>query len=309
MGTPPGSGAPRLIGRVRRPGPPALAAIVAVVAVAGCAPATAPSATSTEAAIPTPTVTQYQLNTTVWYAGLMLTVTSATAIFDPGGGTVTVLGQFQNPGSDDETLEAPIRITAGAQTFEPVHGTQLPDVAAGGTADLMLTFDVAGLPSVDGAELRVGPPEANQAVVAFGPGGAPTRTLEPVKLAVKGTANASDLRISLTAGELRWDLPDWTDELPTGTAALTLTYDAAYRGSFAGGLAFTADNVSLKLPDGAVVRPRRDGRSQSLALLLPGKPQAGLRSRFEVPSSEHGTFILMIANGAAHATIAVTVPG
>jgi hypothetical protein len=257
-------------------------------------------------------VTQYQLNTNIWYAGLIITLASATATFEPGGGTVTIVGQFQNPSSNDQSLAAPIQITNGTQTFDPVHGTEMPNVPAGGTAGLLLTFDVAGLPSVDGAELRVGQPQANQAIVPFSTGtasGAPVpATLQPIELAVKGTANPSDLRVSLTAGELRWDLPDWADELPLGTAALTLTYNATYRGSFAGGLAFTADNVSLRLPDGATVRPRRDGRSQSVTLLLPGKPQLNLSSRFEVPSSERGTFVLTITNGTARASISFTVP-
>ena len=62
------------------------------------------------------------------------------------------------------------------------------------------------------------------------PGPVKLATLEPVTLAVKGTANAADLRVILRTGELRWDLPDWGQELPVNTAALTVTYDATYRG-------------------------------------------------------------------------------
>lgn len=301
----------------RRAGILVALAALAALAIAGCGPEAVASPSPSDAPIPTPTVTQYQLNTSVWYAGLVIAFTSATATFEPGGGTVTIVAQFQNPGSEDQTLSAPIQITDGTQTFDPVHGTEMPIVPAGGTAALLLTFDVAGLPSVDGGELRVGPPETNHAVIPFtsgtasgspAPGAPALTTLQPVALNLKGTANASDLRVSLTAGELRWDLPDWADELPFGTAALTLTYTATYRGSFGGGLAFTADNVSLRLPDGATVSPRRDGRSQSVTLLLPGKPQAGLSSRFEVPSSERGTYVLTIANGGARASISFSLP-
>ena len=49
---------------------------------------------------------------------------------------------------------------------------------------------------------------------------------------------------------LRWDLPDWSQELDASLEALTLTYDVTYTGDFAGGFAFTGDNVALRLPDG-----------------------------------------------------------
>jgi hypothetical protein len=133
-------------------------------------------------------------------------------------------------------------------------------------------------------------------------------TLEPVSLAVKGTANAADVRVTIKTAELRWDLPDWALELPVNTAALTVTYDATYHGTFAGGLAFSADNVSLVLPDGTTVKPRKDGRSQSVALLMPNKTQAGLVSRFEVPSGLSGTYTLKFSNGSARGQIQITVP-
>jgi hypothetical protein len=286
-----------------------LLCVIALV-VGACSP-DAPSATSgpTTAPLATPTQTLYGLNTTVWYAGLELTFTSATAVFDPTGGTVSVLGRFDNPGTDDQQLAAPIRITAGSQGFDPVHGTELPTVPAGGSAPVLISFDVPGRGSVDDAVIRVGRSEDNQALIPFANGPIKPVTLEPVTLEVKGFADAGDLRVVLKAGELRWDLPDWNTELPVGHAALTLTYDAAYRGTFSGGLAFTGDNVSLTLPDGSSVLPRRDGRSQTVTLLLPGKAQPRLSSRFEIPSGKPGTYKLVIHNGSATGTIPFTVPG
>jgi hypothetical protein len=258
---------------------------------------------------PTPTTTLYHLDTTVWYAGQVLTFTTATAVFDPTGGTVSIQVRFENPSPDDQQLDAPIRITSGAQGFDLVHGTELPTVPAGGATMVALAFDVPGLPSVDDAVIRIGRSEDNQALVPFGTGPVQKVTLEPLTLDVGGSAAAADLRVVLKAGELRWDLPDWSSELPVGSAALTLTYDATYRGSFVGGLAFTADNVTLTLPDGSSVSPRRDGHSQTVTLLLPGKTQSSLASRFEIPSGVPGTYKLVIHNGSASGTIAFAVPG
>lgn len=284
-------------------------ALVPAVALGACSPQEpVASAGSTEPPLPTPSVTRYELNTTVWYAGLVLNFSSATTVFDPTGGTVTVLLQITNPGSEDQTFDTPVRITAGGQGFDPVSGTEPPLVPAGATVDELISFDVPGRPSVDDAVIRIGASEANQAIVPFGTGPVRLATLEPVTLAVTGTADAADLRVTIKSGELRWDLPDWADELPVNTAALTVTYDATYRGTFAGGLAFGPDNVSLVLPDGSTAKPRKDGRSQSVALLMPGKTQTGLSSRFEVPSGLAGTYLLTFTNGSAHGQIKITVP-
>ena len=65
-------------------------------------------------------------------------------------------------------------------------------------------------------------PEAGQAVV-----------FEPVPLVLTGTATAGDLRINLRGGELRWDLPDWSEQLAADLQALTITYDVTFIGDFA----------------------------------------------------------------------------
>lgn len=283
-------------------------ALVAALVVGACGSDEPTRSGSTEPPLPTPTVTRYELNATVWYAGLVLDLGSATTIFDPSGGTVTLLIRISNPGTDDRTFDTPLRITAAAEGFDPVSGTEPPLVPAGGFVDDLISFDVPGRPSVDDAVIRIGRSDDNQAIVPFGNGGLQLATLEPVTLAVNGTANAADLRVTIRTAELRWDLPDWGDELPVNTAALTVTYDATYRGTFGGGIAFSADTVSLVLPDGTTVKPRKDGRSQSVVLLLPGKTQTGLSSRFEVPSGLSGTYLLRITNGTAKGQIQITVP-
>jgi hypothetical protein len=300
-----GRGAPRRSGAAER-----LAAVLAIVLVAGaCTSEAAPSSGPTEVPIRTPTVTLYQLDTKVWYAGLVLDLTSATAVFDPAGGTVTVLARFENPGTDDRTPDFPIRITAGGQGFDPVHGSQLPNVPAGGSADALISFDVAGRGTLDGAVLRIGRSEANQALVPFGDGPVALKTLEPVELQVSGTAKSIDLLLTLKTGEVRWDLPDWSDEEPVNIAALTLTYDVVYKGSAPGGFPFTADTVTLTLPDGSSIHPRGDGRSQSIAQLAQNAPQTGLSSRFDIPTNLPGTYTLVIHNGTGKGSVTFTVPG
>lgn len=287
-----------------------IAIVLAALVVTACEPeATAPGATETPVPEPTTVVTTYQLDTTVWYAGLVLTFGSATSELDPRGGTVTVEGRVENPGQDDLQLDAPIRLTAGALSFEPVRGTIYPLVAAGSSVGLTLAFQVLGRGAVADAVLRIGAPDRHQASIPFRLGSEPAVTLEPVDLALKGAASAGDLRLVLSHGLLRWDLPDWADELPAASAALTLTYDATYRGGFSGGFAFTGDNVALTLPNGTVIGPRRDGHSQSVGVIGPGKTLRRLSTRFEIPADLPGTYVLVVQNGSAKGSIKFVLPG
>jgi len=126
-------------------------------------------------------------------------------------------------------------------------------------------------------------------------------------MSLKGTGTAGSLKVVVRQLEIRWDLPDWHDELPFATEAVTITYDATYTGSFAGGFAFTDDNVGLRLPFGAVVPPRQDGHSQSVALIGPGKTSRGLISRFEIPDGTTGKFLLLLHDGSASGSVAIVI--
>jgi len=128
-----------------------------------------------------------------------------------------------------------------------------------------------------------------------------------VALALSGSATSGTLKLTLRAGLLRWDLPDWSQELDASLQALTLTYDATYSGGFTGGFAFTGDNVALRLPDGTVVAPRRDGHSQSVELIGAKKTKKGLSSRFEIPAGLTGQFNLLVRNGSTEKSIPFTI--
>jgi hypothetical protein len=285
-----------------------LVAIVSVTAVACDAAAPSASPTVAPTAEPTAVVTRYPLNADVWYAGLQLTFGEATATLDARGGSVEIETTFKNPGPFAASLAAPIVLAVGAESYELRRGTELPSVASGGTADLTLAYDILGRSSVDDAVLRIGDPANHQAVVPLRPGTASLVSLEPVAVAATGSAVAGELTVALQSGLLRWDLPDWGAELPLGSEALTLTYNVTYTGKFAGGFAFTGANVALQLPDGTLVEPRKDGRSQSIEALDPGATVLAA-TRFEIPAGTRGAFGLLVNDGTGKATIAFTVDG
>ncbi len=281
---------------------------VVVVAVAACGSELAPSPTPTIAPAPTPTVTVYQLGTSVWYSGLVMTFGNATANLDSHGGTVALGLQLQNPTANDLTLDVPIELVVGSDTFEPTRATVLPTIAAGTTGYTTLRFDVVGHASVDDGVLRIGAGDRHQAIVPLAPGSVDAQTLQPVSIKASGTATAGSLRLSLTGAEVRWDLPDWGDELPATSAALTLTYSVAYIGTFGGGFAFTGGNIALTLPNGTTIGPRDDGRSQTISLLMPKGVLRGAMTRFEIPAGLAGTYVLQVHASPYKATLKFTLP-
>ena len=290
--------------RVGRVAPLALAL---VVAACEATPSVAPSPTPPPE--PTATVTTYRLGTTVWYAGFVMVFGDATATLDRRGGTLSVSVQLQNPTQDGLTLDSPVRLTLGDTYLDTTRETVLPSVPAGGSGFTTLHYEVIGRSSVDDGVLTVGDPGLHQAVIPLTPGSVAPVTFKPVDLNIGGSAAAGDLRVVLRHGVLRWDLPDWGDELPATSASLTLTYDAAYGGSFSGGIPFTGDNISLILPNGKVVHPRADGRSQSLVVIGAGKVIRNLFTRFEIPANLPGTYTLVVGLSGAQGKIPFKAPG
>ena len=297
-----------MTGGARRPGrrPVAIGVLVAVpLAFAGCSAGPTPAPTLRPiVAGPTPTVTTYEVDTTAWIDGFIVTVGSATASLDPKGGTLTVQATIENAGADDATLDAPIVVTSGDATFQLQHGVALPDQPGGSVATVSLPFDVIGRGNVDDAVIRIGRAGEHTVAIPLKPAGDQTVRLEPVELEVRGTARTVGLRVTIHHVELRWDLPDWHTELPTATAALTITYDVSFTGTFSGGFAFTGDNVRLRMPDGKTyLHPRQDGHSQSIALINAGKTAKGLSSRFEVQDGVTGRFWLVVDDGQSTRSI------
>jgi len=293
---------------LRRAG--ALAGAISIV-LAGClTDAPPPTAQRTPTATPeaTATVTSYRLDRSVWYGGFVMTFVTATATLDAKGGPVVVEAVIGNPGDDDATMDGPVVLAAGALTVESTRESVLPLVLAHDLAKATFVFDVAPDFDLAAAEIRVGREEEHQAIVPLAAASTSTVDLRPLAhdLAVEGQAGS--LLVQLHGAELRADLPDWRLELDDGVLALSLTYDATYRATFSGGLPFTAANVGLRLADGTVLEPRRDGHSQSVLVLEPGVRAVALRSRFEVPAPGLGPYVLVIRDGAATADLPFEIP-
>jgi hypothetical protein len=284
--------------------PRRLAALVAaaVLMLAACndaAPSLAPTPTATPE--PTPKVTTYSLGTTVWYEGLKITVASVTATLDPRGGPVEVLLHLENPTDQDSSLDGPVTLLIGTVRADPTRDSTVPAVPAGATGAATLTYELQGIASIDQAVLEIGAGPLHVARVPLTPSAGDPVVFAPQDLAFTGSGASGTLKLTIHAGELRWDLPDWSQELDASLQALTITYDATYSGDFTGGFAFTGDNVALRLPDGTVVTARRDGHSQSVELIAARKTKKGLMSRFEIPAGLTGTFALLVRNGTSAA--------
>jgi hypothetical protein len=275
-----------------------------VVSLAACLDANTPSAqpTPTREPEPTATVNTYALGVTVWYEGLLLHFDRATAELNELGGPVNVSLRVENPNDDLSELDAAMTLVIGDTRVEPTRESRIDSAPAKGLIGALLTFDLQGITSVDDAVVEIGAAPDHVAKVPLSPAGGKPVTFEPRNLTLKGSGVANNLKITLKSAVLREDLPDWSQELVSSLVALTVTYDAGYAGTFAGGFAFTGDNIWLQLPDGERIRARADGHSQSIELIGAKKTKAGLISRFEVPVKQlDGAFRLIVDNGAEKA--------
>ena len=254
-------------------------------------------------------VTIYELGVVVHYEGLLVHVDRAVATLDERGGPVEVQLRVENTGDNAADLNAPIRLTLGKQRFEPTRESHVPSIPAHGIAAAVMAFELQAISSVDLAIVEIGSEPQHVALVPLTERAGRAALYEPLGLVLSGTATSANLKLSLRAGLLRWDLPDWSQELVAGLQALTLTYDVTYTGDFAGGLSFTGENVALRLPDGSVIGPRRDGHSQSVELIGPKKTKKALFSRFEIPSGMTGDFALLVRNEGIEKAIPFAIGG
>jgi hypothetical protein len=282
-----------------------------VLALGGCldSPATPAAPTPTSTPEPTPVTTSYRLGMSVWYEGLVLHFDEATAVLDARGGPVEVTLRIQNPNDAPGVLDGPIRLAIGSTHVEPNRESSIPDIDPQGSATVVLTYELQGIASVDDAAIEVGAVPLHVARVPLMPDPAAKTVFEPVPIEVAGAGTAAELRVTLRSGLLRWDLPDWSEELGAELAVLTLTYDVTFAGNFPGGISFTGENVALRLPDGTVVEERRDGHSQSVELIGPRKTKTGLFTRFEIPFGLTGKFALLVRNAGATKAVAFTIGG
>lgn len=258
---------------------------------------------------PTPTTTTYRLGATVWYEGLVLHFDQATATLDARGGPVEVVLRIQNPTEETSLLDGAIRLVLGPKRIEANRDSAIPEVAPGGSASLVLTYELQGIASVDDAAIEVGAAPLHVARVPLTADGGDAAAFEPIELKLAGSATAGELKVTLRSALLRWDLPDWSQELDAKLAVLSLTYDVTYAGDFAGGTSFTGENVALRLPNGKVVEERPDGHSQPVELIGPRKTKQGLTSRFEIPFGTTGNLALLVRSGGTEKAIVFALGG
>ncbi len=296
--------------RIRRPIAPAIAVLTATLAIGGCLdvalPSAAPSPTRTPE--PTPTTTIYELGQTVWYEGLLVHVDRAVATLDQRGGPVELSLTVENPSTEDADLRATIYLVVDGASVEPTRESRIPTIPAAGFVPALLTYELQGIASAGDAVVRVGAAPEHVGLVPLTSAGVAAVTLEPRELDLSGSGRAGDLRLTLRDGVLRWDLPDWSLELPADRQALTVTYDASCVGNPPGGCAFTGESVALRLPDGSEIDPRADGHSQSVELIGAGKTKRRLFSRFEIPASVSGELALVVIDGSERQTITLVIP-
>ena len=283
--------------------------LAGVFAACDSAPPASVAPTPTRAPLPTPKTTAYQLGTDVWYEGLVLHMDLATAVLDSRGGTVDIAFRIENSGAEPSDLDARMTLVVAGNRIAPTRESHVPTTPAGETALALLSFELQEIASAEDGLLEIGSDPDHIAKVPFGPKGGKAVTFEPVQLKPTGTGTAGSLRVALRSGVIRWDLPDWSQELTEDLRALTLTYDATFTGTFPGGLAFTGDNVALRLPNGKVVDSRPDGHSQSVELIGAGKTKRGLMSRFEIPAGMTGKFALIVRSGGKTRAIGFTIRG
>jgi hypothetical protein len=295
--------------RMRRLGAMAAVATIAAGCLGDGAPASvAPSPTRVPE--PTPVTTTYDVGGTVWYEGLVLHIDRVTAVLDARGGPVEVALRVDNPNVDAAEIQATIFLQVGGVPIRPTRESRIPPIPADGQVSSVMTYELQGVTSVDEASVQVGEGPNHAAFIPLTPAGGPTVTLEPQALVLTGTGTADDLRITLREGLQRWDLPDWSQELPVDRQVILVTFDATFEGGFTGGFPFNAaSNVALRLPDGTDVSPRADGHYRPVELIGPGRTKRNLTTRFEIPASVTGELSFVVLAGDEEKLIPLVIPG
>jgi hypothetical protein len=281
--------------------------------VAGClgdgGPASAAPSPTREPE-PTPVTTIYDAVGTVWYEGLVLHVDRVTAVLDARGGPVDVAITVDNPNVDGAELQATIFLLVDGSPIRPTRESRIPPIPAEGQVSSVMTYELQGVTSVDTAGVQFGEAPNHTAFVPLTTAGGVAVTLEPQRLVLTGTGKAEDLQITLTEGLQRWDLPDWSQELPVDRQVVLITFDATFVGGFTGGFPFNAaTNVALRLPDGSDVPPRADGHYRPVELIGAGKTKRNLTTRFEIPASVTGAVSFVVLAGGEEELIPLVIPG
>ena len=277
---------------------------ISVAACGGSAAATqAPAASEAAASIavesiapePSAETTTVQVDQAISFAGFKVALGAATAEITEGrGGTVAIEAAFENTGSEDARFDGTLNLSSAGENATEAFDMDIPSVPGGLSGKGMLTFDVEDSFTFDDAVLTIGLPANQQAIVPLTATAGTAVTLEPVAVDATGEGTADTLKLELLGGEYRADQPWNHGQMKKGSFVLTLNYDASFLSDFAGGFAFTGENVALKLPDGTTVGTIQDGDSQSIELIGPESTVKDLFSRFEIEDPAAGEYALLV---------------
>jgi hypothetical protein len=278
---------------------------ISVAACGGTSPAAAeepvasevPASVAAESVAPEPSAatTSIQVDQTIWFAGFKVKFGEARAEITEGrGGTVAIEALFENTGSDAATFDGTLNLSSAGENATEGMGMDIPSVPGGQTGKGSLVFDVEDSFTFDDAVLTIGRAENQQAIVPLTAMAGTAVTQEPVAVAATGDGTAGDLKLELLGGEYRADQPWSHGQMEKGSFVLTLSYDATFESDFAGGFAFSAENVALKLPDGTNVGVIQDGKSQSIELIGPNATVKDAFSRFEIEDPAAGEYALLV---------------
>lgn len=261
--------------------------VVSEAAASVAAESVAPQASTATTAV--------QVDQAIRFAGFKVSLGAATAEITEGrGGTVAIEATFENTGSDAAAFDGTLNLSSAGENATEGLGMDVPSVPGSESAKGTLAFEVADSFTFDDAVLTIGRAENQQAIVPLTPMAGTAVTREPVTVAATGDGTAGDLGLELLGGEYRADQPWSHGQMEHGSFVLTLTYDASFQSDFAGGFAFSAENVALRLPDGTTVGVIQDGKSQSIELIGPNSTVKDAFSRFAIEDPAAGDYALLV---------------
>lgn len=243
------------------------------------------------------------VDATVWFGGFKLTFGEATlSERDFGALAVDIETRFENTGDDSATLDATLNLASAGNNYEPGSTAEVPEVPGKATGKGTLSFDVDEEFVFDDAVLTIGNPENNQAVLPLGSEGELV-TLKPRPVAVTGTTTAGRVKVDVSGGDLRADIPENHDQVERGHLALTLEFAVTFEDDFAGGYAFGENNLALTLP-GATTVAVDDG---PIELLKPRTTLPDQQVRFIVDDPADGTYQLVVVDDTESPSLRATI--
>jgi hypothetical protein len=268
------------------------------------------SSTTSAAASATPIAgTTHQLGQNVYFGGFRVSLGTARLHSTAAGGLVVDIDAvFFNEGTDRAALIASFDLASAASHYQVDDAlTTVPTVAGGGASGGTVSFAVDNRFTFDDAVLTIGRTTQEQAVVPFGVQ-SQLVDLAPTSFAASGAASVGPLKVQLTGGMLRADLPTKHEQAGKGQRFLTVTFDATDTSSSAGGFSLTNGNLGLRLASGAPLAPV-DG---PVVVINPTATLRALHVAFLVAAPGNGAyqFVVTEQSGSSHATstVGITVP-